>query len=117
MVQTVKILLADDNDELRMLYRIMLSEFTVIQAVNGNEAVAFYKKHKPDLVLMDILMPIKDGIEATKEIIEFDPKATIIAITAYSSKAENILLAGAKQVIKKPFRRIELIEIIVQELQ
>ena len=112
----VKILLADDNDDLRKLFSIMLSEFTVIQAVNGQEAVTFYKKHKPDLVLMDILMPIKDGIEATKEIIEFDPKATIIAITAYSSKARNILLAGVKQVLKKPIRRRELIKIILKNL-
>lgn len=113
----IKILLADDNDDLRMLYSIMLSEFNVIQAVNGHEAVTFYKEHKPDLVLMDILMPIKDGIEATKEIIEFDPKAIIIAITAYSSKAENILLVGVKQVIKKPFRKNELIEIVLHEMQ
>ena len=112
-----KILLVDDNDELRLIYSIMLSEFTVIQAENGQEAVTFYKKHKPDLVLMDILMPIKDGMEATKEIIEFEPKATIIAITAYSSKASDILLAGAKQVINKPFRKNELIKIVVQELQ
>lgn len=113
----VKILLVDDNDDLRMLYSLMLSEFTVIQAVNGHEAVTFYKKHKPDLILMDILMPIKDGIEATKEIIEFDSKAKIIAITAYHSKVREILLAGAKQAVNKPFRKKELIDIIVQELQ
>ena len=112
-----KILLADDNEDLRKLYCLMLTEFTVIQAENGQEAVTIFKKHKPDLVLMDILMPIKDVIEATKEIIEYDSNATVIAITAYSSKAGNILLAGAKQVIKKPFRKKELIEIIVQEMQ
>ena len=88
----VKILLADDNDELRMLYSIMLSEFTVIQAVNGDEAVAFYKQHKPDLVLMDIVMPGKDGIEATKVILDRFPDAKIIGHTAYSSiKGDEML--------------------------
>lgn len=50
-----------------MLFSMMLSEYKVIQAENGQDAVTLYKKHKPDIVLMDILMPIKDGIEATEE--------------------------------------------------
>ena len=116
MSQKALILLADDNEDLRMLFSMMLSEFKVVQVNNGKEAVEFYKEHKPDLVLMDILMPIKDGIEATEEIIEFDPKAKIIAITAYFSKAKDIIQVGATQVVKKPIRKSELIEIVEQEL-
>ena len=95
----------------------MLSEFKVIQAKNGQEAVSYYKEHKPDLVLMDILKPIKGGVEATEEIMEFDSEAKIIAITAYFSKANDIIQVGAKQVVQKPLRKNELLEIIEQELE
>ncbi|MBY9001978.1 MAG: response regulator [Candidatus Heimdallarchaeota archaeon] len=107
-----KVLIADDNDDLRKLYVLMLSEFKVFGAINGQEAVDLYKNHRPNLVLMDILMPEKDGIEATKEILEFDPEATIIAITAYSSKTKEIIQAGAKDVVKKPIRKHDLIDLV-----
>ncbi len=117
LTQKALVLLADDNDDLRMLFGMMLSEYKVIQAKDGEEAVAFYKEHKPDLVLMDIFMPEKDGIEATEEIIEFDPKAKIIAITAYFSKANDIIKVGASQVVRKPIKKSELIELVEEELQ
>lgn len=111
-----KILIVDDNDDFRMLLRIMLSEYETIEAVNGSEAVDLYHQSKPDLVLMDILMPIKDGIEATKEILQSDPEANIFAITAYHDQEENILKVGARRVIKKPFRKNDFLEIVRNSL-
>ncbi len=101
----MKILIVDDNDDLRFLLKIMLGEYITLEARNGSEAVGIFKTAKPDLVLMDILMPVMDGIEATKAIIKIDPYAKILAITAYASKAETIIKAGAKEVIQKPMRK------------
>ncbi len=105
-----KILIVDDNNDLRYLLKIMLAEYITLEARNGSEAVGMFKATKPDLVLMDILMPVMDGIDATKEIINIDPCAKILAITAYASKAETILEAGAKEVIQKPMRKKTLLK-------
>ena len=113
-----KILIADDDKLLRSLFTEMLSEYYVIQADNGLEAVKLYDIHKPDIVLMDVKMPILDGIEATKIIMELDPKAKILAITAYApQKGDKMLKAGAKDVISKPITRKKLIEVVERNLK
>ncbi len=106
----VTILIVDDNEKLRSIFRFILEEYETIEARNGIEAIELYRKYSPDIVLMDILMPEMDGIEATKEILKINPKAKIAAITAYSSKTNEILDAGAKEVLKKPIRKNILIE-------
>ncbi|WP_456370155.1 response regulator [Geoglobus sp.] len=73
---------------------------------------------KPDIVLMDILMPEMDGITATKAIKEIDRNAKILAITAYaSSKGKEMLEVGALDVIEKPIRKIQLIAKIEEYLE
>lgn len=104
-----KILIVDDNDDLRALFRLILNSFEIFEAKNGIEAIENYNISKPDLVLMDILMPEMDGIVATRKILEENPDAIIVAVTAYSSRAHEILNAGAKEVLKKPVRKQELI--------
>ncbi len=107
-----KAIIADDDEAVREVIGAMISDyFTVIYTSNGKEAVEIYRMLKPDLVLMDILMPEVDGIQATKEIKKMDPDAKIIAITAYaSSKGNEILSAGALDVIEKPISKSRLIE-------
>lgn len=112
-----KILIVDDNDDLRTIMKIMLREFEVVEAKNGKEAIELFNESKPDLVLMDILMPVMDGIEATEIIMEKDPDAVVVAITAYSSRAPEILNAGAKEVLKKPLRKEKLISKIKNHLK
>ncbi len=103
------VLVVDDNDDLRMVMSHMLRDFQVIEARNGDEAIQIYRKEKPSFIFMDILMPVKDGIEATREILQVNPDAFIVAITAYSSRAHEILEAGAKEALIKPVRRAALI--------
>jgi len=111
----IKILLVDDDVALREVLKTMLTNFNVIEADNGKDAVELYRTIKPDVVLMDIVMPNKNGIDATKEILEYDPSAKILAITAYAkSKAKEMMEAGAKEIISKPIKRRELIEMIMQ---
>ncbi len=80
-------------------------------ARDGIEVIKKYKKLKPDFVLMDIAMPKKDGLAAIKEILEYDPKASIVAITAIYSedKRRKAKRSGVKALVQKPFEVDELL--------
>ncbi|MCD6456076.1 MAG: response regulator [Methanophagales archaeon] len=107
------ILLVDDEETIHELLPIFLARntehtFSVHSALNGKEGVEMYGKlasdgHKPDLVLMDIRMPVMDGVEATRRIIENDAKANIYLFTAYAETEieREALKAGAKGTINK----------------
>lgn len=75
------------------------------EAISGAEAVKKYKELNPDIVFMDIVMPELDGIEAVKQIVEFDSNAKIIMCSslAQEKKVVAALNAGAKDFITKPF--------------
>jgi len=112
------ILIVDDEPTMREAMKLILCKnFDVIEASNGLEAIQMYEKYKPDVVLMDIMMPIMNGIESTKLLLKKNPDALILAITAYSSrKGKEMLDAGAKDILPKPFKRGELVEFINQHL-
>jgi len=86
----------------------------VITVANGQEAVDTYKSDKPDIVILDIVMPVKDGITATKEIIEFDSKALIIISSSVGTQShlKEVIKAGARDFIQKPLDPKLLDEII-----
>jgi CheY-like chemotaxis protein len=125
------ILVADDDEFVREVLRMMLADCDigdssegvpmhiseVIEASDGRRAVEAFMDRHPDLVLMDVVMPGMDGIEATKEIITHDPKAVVLAITAFSStKGQEMMEAGAKKVISKPVKRADLLSIIAEHM-
>ncbi len=114
-----KVLVVDDDLIILDLLKMMLSEYyEVITATNGEEAIEMYRKYKPDIVLMDILMPKMDGITATKMIKSMDPKAKILAITAYAPhKGKEMLEAGALDIIEKPIRKADLVAKIEKYLE
>ncbi len=106
-----KILIVEDDD-LNMLYlQTILSELApkafIFQAINGEQAIDIVKKNDIDLILMDIKLPKKSGIEITKEIKLMKPNIKIIAQTAYSSQEEkNIAIsAGCEDFISKPISK------------
>lgn len=112
------ILIADDDDFIRDVLREMLSPYEVIEAENGARAVKLYQEHRPRLVLMDILMPEMDGIQATKEIIRLNGGAVVLGISAFAAvKGEEMLRAGAKEMISKPVRMPDLLAKVRQYLQ
>ncbi len=103
-----KILIADDSVLARKQLKDLLTELGCkhyIEANNGQVVIEKYKQEKPDIVFLDIVMPVKDGVEATKEIIEFDPSAVIIIVSSIGTKEQlkNAIEAGAKDFIQKPF--------------
>lgn len=108
--------IVDDSEFMRNLLReILEGEFDVAgEAENGVEAVEVYKEKEPDLVLMDIVMPIKDGIDATGEIKEFDSDSRIIMCTSIGQeeKMKAAVKAGADGYITKPFQKPSVMEAI-----
>ncbi|MCV0366777.1 MAG: response regulator [Nitrosopumilus sp.] len=102
------ILIADDSNAIRLVLKDILSigEHDVIaEACDGSEAVEFYKKYNPDLMLLDLAMPKKDGYTVTKEIISYDPNAKIILVTASDDQKtiQKCLNEGAFSYVSKPF--------------
>jgi len=113
----LKVLIADDALFMRNLLKDILTKvgYTVVaEATNGEEAVTLYRKHQPDLVTMDIVMPLKSGIEALEEIIKEDPYARIVMCSALGQ--ESLVLeavqAGAKDFIVKPFKEERVLEVV-----
>ncbi len=110
------VMIVDDETAMREILKIMLKDYRVIEASNGREAVEKYEKEKPDIVLMDIMMPVMGGVDAIREIKKINPEAKIVAITAYAgSKGEKAREAGVDMILKKPFTRKEVIK-VVEEL-
>jgi two-component system chemotaxis response regulator CheY len=111
-----EVLLVDDSEFMRNLLReILEEEFEIVgEAENGVEAIELYKEHAPDLVMMDIVMPIRDGIEATSEIKEADPSAHIIMCTSIGQeeKMKRAVKAGADGYITKPFQKPSVMDAI-----
>jgi CheY-like chemotaxis protein len=101
-----KVLIVEDVADIRLMMKIILESYgyQAMTADDGFEAIEKIKEFHPDLVLMDLKMPIMDGINATKFIREYeDDEVPIIALTAYpTSLQQKALKAGCNQVIPKP---------------
>lgn len=113
----LKILLVDDNDMNRLVANTMLENLgaKVVEAVNGKQAVDFLVDQSFDLILMDIQMPVMDGLEATLEIKKQTHHQTpIIALTANALKTdiERYLQAGMAASLPKPFNENEIVNVI-----
>jgi two-component system alkaline phosphatase synthesis response regulator PhoP len=116
MVDT-KILIVDDEVGIRLMVVRMLGEdYTVLEAADGEEAVTLTRLHKPSLVLMDILMPGKDGYSACHEIkTDLETRSTpVVMVSAIGHKLNERLSAevGADGYITKPFSVEKLLEAI-----
>jgi CheY-like chemotaxis protein len=117
-VKGLRALIVDDLPLNRTLARIMLEmkEFETIEAENGKEAVDYFNDTKPDVVLMDISMPVMDGIEAMEKIRMIIEKngqdIPIIAITAggHAGSRNDLIQKGFSEYIQKPYREKELFE-------
>lgn len=113
----IKIIMADDHEVVRAGLRRLLSVDKSIkvldEAVNGKDAVELVQYHKPDIALLDILMPMMNGIEATKEI-KANTDTYVIMLTAYedSYHLEQALAAGADGYLAKDIGAKELINSI-----
>jgi two-component system, OmpR family, phosphate regulon response regulator PhoB len=118
-----KILIVDDHEEIRKLVEITLrvEDYQILQAKNGEEAIKIEKAEKPDLIIMDVMMPGKiDGIEATR-ILKNDTDAKVCPIIMLTAKGEEEdvnkgLNVGADDYFTKPFSPLELIKKVEEVL-
>lgn len=118
---SLKILVCDDSMLIRKKLKEVLKKCgynDISEAANGQEAVDIYKKSNPDLVFMDIIMPIKNGIEAVNEIIEFDKNAKVVMASSAGTKehVKEAIKAGAFEFVQKPWE-VEQINKILHNLK
>ncbi len=116
--KTWRILVADDNRGNLLLLKSLLEEvgFFVLEAKNGKEAVEAFKKESPDLIWMDMRMPVMDGYEAVRQIRQCSSGDTvpIIATTAsaFGEQRNEILASGCNDRVVKPFQAYEIYEVM-----
>jgi DNA-binding response OmpR family regulator len=109
----IKVLLAEDEASLGMIVKESLTSrgFIVFHAENGKEASEIYQKEKPDILVLDVMMPLKDGFTVAKEIRLENKRIPIIFLTAKSQTSDVLegFNHGGNDYLKKPFSMEELI--------
>lgn len=116
-----KIMIVDDAAFMRMMIKDTLKKNgyeNLIEAADGEIAVAQYKAETPDLVIMDITMPNKDGLQALKEIKEYDSSAKVVMCSAMGQESMVVeaIKLGAKDFIVKPFKQERILKTVTTVL-
>ena len=116
--ERIRIAIVDDNDEVRRMLHTMLdleNRFDVVgEAADGDEAIALADSH-PDVMLLDLMMPIKDGLTALPEILASSPETKVVVFTAAgASYAHAAMTAGAHACIEKTRGFDELLATILR---
>ncbi len=117
-----RVLIADDAAFMREMLRDILTEggFEIAaEAIDGNEAIELFQEHTPDLVMLDIVMPRKSGLEALKEIMALSPSACIVMCSALGQETlvMDALEAGARDFIVKPFKPDKVLEVVGKAME
>jgi len=117
-IRDVKVLVCDDSILVRKQFEKVLKDFgcvSVFEAKNGLEALESYKQNSPDLVFMDIVMPVVTGIEGLTNILSYDPKAKVIMASSAGTQAnlKKAIEVGAYNFIQKPIESEDIHKIIL----
>jgi CheY-like chemotaxis protein len=114
------VLIADDEPSLRLLVSATISsdEYDVVEAVDGDEAWGLIRRHRPSVVLLDVQMPGRTGLDLARAIRD-DPDLTGTSVILLTSKAQQAdieagLAAGADRYLTKPFSPLELLRVVEQ---
>lgn len=114
----IKVMIVDDSEFMRLTIRNLLKEEKGIEVVgeanDARKAFGKYKELNPDVVTMDVIMPIEYGLTAVKRIYDYDPEAKIIMVSAVGQEkiVNEAVEFGAKGYIVKPIKKEELIKTI-----
>lgn len=113
------VLVVDDSQALARQLENILAEMDGFEvegvASNGAQAIKMYKTLNPDVVLMDIVMPMMDGLQSLRTILKLDPSAKVVMISSLGgvgSKVEEALRLGAQNVISKPFDKEQIYSVL-----
>jgi len=119
----VTILIVDDEAQFRKMLRQMLERagYEVMEAADGKEGEKLYRLFQPSLMITDIFMPEKEGLETIMQTVREFPDAKIIAMSGGGREGDDLFLRHAKQfgadrVLKKPFERQELLQTVSNAL-
>ena len=105
-MKKIKVLIADDEEYIRVLMRraVKALDFeNVGEAADGHETLALFSRNRPDVLLLDIAMPVKDGIEVLKTVKQKDPGSCVIMLTSHaeSDKVRECIRLGADNYLRK----------------
>src|SRR5215510_5741648 len=118
MSQKATVLLVDDHALLRAGVANIINQEPDLQVIaeagNGVDAIEAFERHRPDVTLLDLRMPVMEGVEAVREIRQRDPRARVIVLTTYDTDDEiaRALKAGAKAYVLKDISAAELVRCI-----
>jgi CheY-like chemotaxis protein len=113
MVPRKKILLVDDSNTVLLMHRMLLrNDYDLVQAANGEEAIAVAQRERPDIIFMDVVMPKMTGIEACRQL-QGNPETKEIPVVMVTTRGEEqnveaAYAAGCREYITKPFDATEL---------
>ncbi|MCA1589284.1 MAG: response regulator [Acidobacteria bacterium] len=115
-----KVLVVEDYEDVRTMMTIMVQMYgyNVIEARHGLEAIERVKEHCPDLILMDIAMPLMDGLSAARVIKTFEScsQIPVIAVTAFKDMRDDAFEAGCVDVLEKPVEFSRLKSVLAAHL-
>ena len=110
------VLVVDDFDLVRKLCATILDRagHQVIEASDGLAAIKAYQEHRPDAVLLDLMMPVMDGLSALREIRRIDPDARVAMFTAHRDREQVVraIELGARDYVVKPFQADRLVQAV-----
>lgn len=116
-LEDAKILIGDDSILARKQLKDIISSLGgrhFLDASNGQEVIDIYKEQSPEVVFLDIVMPVKDGNTAIAEIMEYDPQADIIIVSSVGTQSQlkQAIQLGAKDFLQKPLNRRQIASIL-----
>ena len=119
---TGTVLLVDDEAHIRKYVGLILKQLgvtSILEAGNGEDAVATYQRDQPDLVLLDVNMPIMDGIETLKKLREVDPDCIVVMLTSLANRqtVEEAASLGAANYIRKDTPRDEIAKALTATIE
>ncbi len=110
-------MIVDDDDHVRTFLIVLLRKIVsgnILEARNGEEAIDLYRRERPDLILLDVNMPVMDGLETLTRLREVNPEVIVIMITSLAMRkiVEDAVRTGAANFIRKDTPKPQIIEIV-----
>ncbi|HVS50933.1 MAG TPA: response regulator transcription factor [Opitutaceae bacterium] len=119
---TGTVLLVDDEPHIRKFVGLILKQLgvtSILEAGNGAEAVATYERERPDLVLLDVNMPVMDGMQTLQKLNEIDPDCIVIMLTSLANRStiEHAMEHGAANYIRKDTPKEEIARALSETIE
>jgi two-component system, chemotaxis family, chemotaxis protein CheY len=117
MAYGLKAMVVDDDDHVRTFLVVLMRKVvsgTIFEARNGEEALEVYIRERPDFILLDVNMPIMDGLTTLGKLHELNPDVAVIMITSLATRkiVEEALAAGASNFIRKDTPKAQMMDVI-----